>query len=223
MGPVISLVVSYKDKGCPHRQAALGYTLDYYAPLGAELVVEGEGSRPVALNAGIRRASGDVIVQADADSLIPLETIRAAVDLAAEAPGLVVPFDRYLYLTLDATRTIFAGADPLAASPDDCEEVGPGGVGNVTVFSRETWEQAGGYDERFVTWGGDDAAFAYACEAFCAPTRRLDGDMVHLWHPRPPESIPGCLAYADQFTLVAEYRDAAAVGPEAVREYVRSR
>lgn len=219
---MISLVISYRDKGCPHRTAAFEYVTAYYEPLGAEVVVEGTGARPEALNRAIRRASGDIIIQADADSLVPLGTLRAAA-VMAETPGLVVPFDRYLYLTLDATERALVGADPAAMGPDDCEEVGPGGVGNVTVFSRQTWEQAGGFDERFVTWGGDDAAFAYAAEAFCGPTRRLPGDMVHLWHPRPPESIPGCLAYADQFTLVAEYRDAAAQGPDAVREYVGAR
>lgn len=222
MGPVISLVISYRDKGCPHRSAAFDYTLAYYQGFIDEIIVEGQGARPEALNLAIGRASGDVIVQADADSLVNPGMLGFAVVWATE-PGLIVPFERYLYLTPLATERVLAGADPFTMGPDDCIVSGHGGVGNVTVFSRETWERSGRYDERFRTWGGDDAAFAYAAEAFCAPTRRLEGDMVHLWHPAPPESIPGCLAYADQFTIVAEYRDAAVQGPAAVRQYVRNR
>jgi hypothetical protein len=87
-------------------------------------------------------------------------------------------------------------------------------------------------DVRFGFWGprhsgewvthiGDERVGRYATEAFCAPIRRLPGDMVHLWHPRLPESVPGSVGFVEQFTLVAEYRDAAAAG--TVREYVEAR
>lgn len=68
-----------------------------------------------------------------------------------------------------------------------------------------------------------DAAFRYACEAMVGPTRRVAGDMVHLWHPRLPQSVPGGPGYAEQFALLAQYRDATAAGPEVVAELVRSR
>ena len=69
----------------------------------------------------------------------------------------------------------------------------------------------------------EDAAFRYACDALVAPTRRLPGDAVHLFHPRLPISIPGGPGYVEQFAIVAEYRDAAEEGPEAVRALVENR
>jgi hypothetical protein len=73
-------------------------------------------------------------------------------------------------------------------------------------------------------WGGDDAAFAFACEAFTGnPLRKVAGPALHSWHPRLPESIPGNPGYDEQFRLVVEYRDAAGRGPDAVRALVEAR
>lgn len=145
-----------------------------------------------------------------------------AVDLAAGADGIVVPHDRYLYLNEAATADIYSGAlNPLDVDDSHCDEAGPNGFGNVVVFSRATWQQAGRFDERFGMWGGDDAAFAYAADALVAPPRRLPGNVIHLHHPRLPQSIPGDPGYQRQFAILAEYRDAAT--PQAIRDLIRRR
>lgn len=213
----VEVVIAYHDYGCPHRAASFEFVHAYYTELGFPVTVEsGEPfTRARAINTAVRRSTTDIIIQSDPDSFVARESLYEAVNLA-ESPGLVIPHDRYLYLTQQATEAFLAGRTDVT----DCDMVGRG-VGNVTVFSRQTWWQAGGFDERFGMWGGDDAAFGYATEAFCGPIRRLPGDMVHLWHPRLPESVPGSIGFVEQFTLVAEYRDAAAAG--TVREYVETR
>lgn len=220
----VSVVIAYRDLGDEDRRASFRHVHAWYERFGWEIIVDAGGtefSRAAAINAAVRRAGGDIIVQSDPDSLLADEQqLFAAVGLAAQ-PGLVVPHDRYLYLTREATAEVIAGRTDVG--PDDCDEQGPAGMGNVTVFSRETWRRSGGFDERFGVWGGDDAAYAYATEAFCAPTRRLPGDMWHLWHPRLPQSIPGAPGYAQQFAILAQYRDAAAVGPGTVRRLVATR
>ncbi len=221
------VVIAYRDLGCPHRRASFQYVLNYYTTLGLRVTVENGDetfTRAKGINTAIRRSSADVIVQSDPDSLVPSAQLHAAVAMAEAQDGVVIPFHRPLYLNPAATTRILAG-DPLATvGPVDCEWSGEDvGVGNVVVFSRLTWEVSGGFDERFGMWGGDDAAFAYAASAFTSPLRRIDGDMIHLWHPRLPESMPDSSAYVDQFTIVAEYRDAAAESPAAVRAYVGSR
>lgn len=225
-----SIVIAYRDMGDVYRRRNFDYVLEYYAILGWEIVVEAGASdetftRSRAINAGVERAGGDVIVQADPDNLVPLDTLLIAEAMAAAAPGLVFPHDRYVRLSPEATEDLVEHRCLRLSEIDvgrhcEADGHGPNAVGGVVVFGRETWERAGRFDESFGLWGGDDAAFAYAAAAFCAPARRLTGDVTHLWHPRLPQSNPETFAYVEQFAILAEYRDAATIGPEAVRELV---
>lgn len=221
-----SVVIAYRDMGCPHRRASYEYVHAFYEDAGFEVVVQGGDdsfTRAQGINAAVRRASYDIIIQSDPDSLASPEMLDEAIRMVEAADGLVIVHDRYLYLTPEATSQVLAGRPVSDVGPDDCESYGHGGVGNVTAFHRSTWVAAGELDERFGMWAGDDAAFAYACDAFVGPMRRVSGDMVHLWHPRLPQSVPGDPEYQAQFAILAEYRDAAAEGPEAVRALVASR
>jgi len=222
-----SIVVAWDDSGDPYRRASVDWTRTFWACSfpDAELVVGHTDpfTRASALNVAVEQARHDLILQADPDSIVAAGQARAALDAAAREDGLVVAFERYLYLGEDATRDLLS-RDPCdrlpSFAPGDCHDHGLEGLGNVTAYSRRTWERAGGYDERFGLWGGDDAAFAYACAAFLRPTRRVPGDMLHAYHPRLPQSVPGDPEYVRQFAILAEYRDAAAVGSGAVRALV---
>ena len=237
----LAVVIAYRDMGCEYRRAAFNYVKAYYGawleslrrgltPLtGFELIVESGTddatfTRASAINAAIMRTEAQLIVQVDPDSLVPTTTLRTALQLALATGTLVIPHDRYMYLDRDTTPDVLTGeTDLLALTDDHCETVGTGGSGNVVVFTRGAWRAAGGFDERFGLWGGDDAAFRYAVEAFRGPAERLQGPMWHLWHPRLPQSVPGHPGYTEQFALLAQYRDAAAAGPEAVRNLLRDR
>lgn len=224
-----SVVCAWSDLGDPHRRASHAWTRSYWRHHfpDAELVEAAPDpfTRASGLNAAVQLASRDVILQADPDTVVPVEQAREAVRLAEEANGLVVTYSEYLYLSEEATKRLHAHR--LSSLPnfgaEDCEFSGEGGAGPVTAFSRRTWELARGYDERFGLWGGDDAAFAFACEAFAGPGRRVVGPAVHSWHPRLPESVPGTPEYAAGFALLAEYRDAEARGLDAVRALVEAR
>lgn len=224
----VAVVIAYQDRGCPHRARAFTFVDGWYRAHGFTVIVNGDGApgftRASAINAAIQSTRARVIVQSDPDSLVPEQQLWAAIDAARRAEGLVIPHDQYLYLLPEATEQIYQGVHHWAdADAQDCE-VPPGkGQGNVVVFSRTTWHRSGRFDERFPLWGGDDAAFAYATEAFCGPLRRVPGKMIHLWHPRLPQSAPGHPAYAAQFAILAAYRDAAAIGPAAVRQLVWDR
>lgn len=224
------VIIAYRDMGDEHRRRSFAFVCDWYrSELGCPILVDGGSDDATFTRAGAlnRMASmtgpDSVIVQSDPDSLVPLAVLRHAITLAELRDGLVIPHDRYLYLTQAVTAQALVGAAPAKPGPADCEFAGPNGSGNVTVFSRQTWLTARGYDERFGLWGGDDAAFRFACDAFVAPTRRLHADMMHLWHPRLPQSSPQHPDYPGGFALLAEYRDAAEQGPDAVRHLVRSR
>lgn len=229
MGDEFTLANGETRVGCPYRAQAFYYVTRWYTQLDRPIIVESGTDdatfgRAAAINTAIGRTDAQVIVQTDPDSLVPINRLRDAIDLAAGADGLVIPHRRYLYASEDPSRWILKGlVDPFGLLEAACDEYGLGGSGNVVVFSRSTWERAGRFDERFGLWGGDDAAFRYACDALVGPTRQLPGDMVHLWHPRLSQSVPGHPGYAAQFALLAQYRDAAAIGPDAVRALVEAR
>ena len=229
------VVMAYRDLGCAYRRRAFEYVRQFHRNLGygdmlAPVVIvdcPDPFTKARALNHAIRELDpGTIIVQVDPDSFLPGGTFvyEDAIREAAVSPGLVIPHTRYLYLCDPSTRLLFNGGLEIGElGPTDCDSFGHAGVGNVTVFSRETWEQAGGYDERFPLWGGDDAAFAYACGGLVAPQRRLPGDVIHLWHPRHPDSQVGSRGYDAQAAILDQYRDAEAIGPEAIRELVENR
>lgn len=229
MATDVAVVIAYRDMGVIERARSFAFVHDWYRQLRWHVVVEGGDNdtsfgRASAINTAVARSGADIIVQTDPDQVVPLSRIREAVDLARQQPGLVLPYDRYLRLNQPFTTAVLAGAvNPFHLGVEHCEEYGPNGTGGVTVFSLATWIAVRGLDERFGLWGGDDSAFAYACDAMVAPTRRIPGDMVHLWHPTLPQAVVGSPGYLAQFSILAQYRDAAAIGPDAVRAIVEAR
>lgn len=217
------IVIAYRDLGVVARRRAFAQVVAWYGQLGWPIIIEpgpeGEPfSRAQAINWAVRRSETDVLLQVDPDSLVSLDAARLAVGMA-QVSGLVVAFDSHWYLTDWATRGALLDLAERTfqpeswADPEYVDEHGTTGVGNVVAFSRLTWQAAGGFDERFGTWGGDDGAFERSTAIVCgAPTRRVPGPMVHLWHPRLPESRPGHPEYERQFELAARYRDARTVG-----------
>src|SRR5580704_8264928 len=216
--------------GSHERVASLGFVTAWYGrhfPAWRLLPPddgEPEFHRVKAINRAIDAQPEDaVIVWADPASFLRWPgQLRRAVRLAEE-PGVVLPHQRVMYLNPDASRRVLDHWS-FEFTDEECDEVVPSSFGNLLVFSRATWLAAGGLDERFPPlYGGDDAAFGYACDALVAPVRRLEGDAIHLWHPRLAASVPGTREYGEQFAILAEYRDASERGSAAVRELVASR
>ena len=187
--------------------------------LGPVTVVAGEEG--IGRNAGIRASDADVIVSADADASVAPDAARAAVLMAAEKPGLVVPHDRFVFLSQAVCTALTvreaAGAIVGWRWPDyrDAESMAEYSVGGIVVFSRATWEQAGGYDEGIVR--GYDGAFAVACGSLrrgaAADARRPDPFLA---------SAPGGQG-RPVGAEVRAYEEAAREGPDAMRAHIASR
>lgn len=195
-------------------------------------VIHGIGVEGAARNRGIELAAAvhgtDIIlICTDADALITAEVAALAVEYAKMRPGVVIPHDRYVYLTekacLGLTAEIAAGILhghegrwPFVETPEGLiEATGPTSVGGPAVFSFETWKQAGGYDETLIR--AYDSAFALAAGTLVGPQERLAGDFVHLWHPRPEEEP------AETWEVIALYHAAASRGIRAMADLVASR
>lgn len=179
-----------------------------------ELIVgecpDGAWSKGRAVNEAAARASGDVLVVADADVVLPFGALQQAVDALESAPW-VIPHRMVFRLSDKGTQALMNGEIAVAAT---CRrtmmvkppKLGPPG-GGVAVVGHEDFTQAGGVDPRFEGWGGEDISFARALDTLAGPHRRLEEVLWHLWH-RPMERRPRQRASEASEALANRYLDA---------------
>lgn len=224
MSPTVSVLVPLGQLD-EHRARAWSYVEAHYRRSHASWqLVTGEcddvaWSKGEALRRAYSASSGDVLVIADADSLVDAVTLEKAVRLAPRAPW-VVPHTTVYRLTPDETTKVYAGG-PLRRGPRlvvRTPYTGPAG-GGIVVLTREAWETVNGIDERFEGWGGEDISFGYALATLVGWYERLGGRLFHLWHPHPAPDLRGSPASE---TLVARYK-AARSDPDAMRALIDER
>lgn len=145
----------------------------------------------------------DVAVFADADT-VPFDwkPVRDAVTLAHESGHFIRPFTTYHFLDDEGTETFMA----TGVLPKRTRILGESAYGGIHVVPRRLWDASGGYDERFLGWGSEDAAFQFACTAL-GGFRRLPGDVYHLSHPMQLRD-PSTPQYQANVALGARYRAA---------------
>lgn len=144
------------------------------------------------------RASGDVWVICDADLWVESwPDLKAAAALATEHPW-VVPCGNVYRLSPATTETIVA-QDPdtdvrwpvardelaLGRNPNPYR-LFPGG--GIFALTPDAYHRAGGFDPRFVGWGGEDTSLGAALDTLAGPHHRLEASVWHLWH-RPASKI----------------------------------
>lgn len=187
-----AIVIPWRDGGCEHRRANFEYVRDYYQALdlGPVIVTDdgkdaGPFNRSAAYNRGYEQTDSDVIIWNEADTVIAADQLSAAVALASEAAGVVIPFTERHELSPAGAERVRSGADPWTA---EVEKVYDGGrsIGQSNVTSRATLEAIGGrWCEKFSGWGYDDTLMFHAFKVLAGTPRWVEGKGVHLWHPKP--------------------------------------
>lgn len=220
-----SIVIPWRDGGCPHRAAALAIVVDWledvfpFADLQlVDATPDGPWSRGQSIDLGVERAHRDLILVADADMLTPASQLYDALKAAADSPGQVIPFDLYRYLTEPTTARLRAGW-PLEESAWvtlPAKFTMSTSVGGTMAITRSAYEAAGGHDPRFVGWGGQDYGFYFAADTLAGPMRRIAGPSVHLFHPTDPHRPPS------NMDLMGRYSSASG-DPDAMRELIAER
>lgn len=165
------------------------------------------------LNVGARVSGGGVLLFGDADVIVP-GGLAAAAALCAERGQLVKPYRELVDLTPGETARVLelgdAGAIPRdPASPRNRDAIGERLVlcGGWFAIRRDAFAALGGFDERFVGWGGEDDAMTMKVERVRLSTYELDGGPAwHLWHPRAVASTTGHAHYAANLALLADYQ-----------------
>lgn len=182
-------MIPFRDRGQDElRPANLACVRSYVESLdlGPVIVVEdgstGSFNRSRAYNIGAAQTDADVLVFYESDLIVPREQLVEAIARAAEAPGLVVPFSRFMAITPEDSVKV-RGGDLAAAAASAVQQRGEyRSIGAVNVVSRESLDSVGGYDEAFSGAWHDDDAMEIAFRICCGPTRFIDGPAYHLHH-----------------------------------------
>lgn len=204
------VIIPFRDRGTdPRRAANLEIVMAWWYAHGMEATIVDDGlegdapfNRHRAYNRAVERfPETDVFVFTEADMLIHPSQIRSAIKLAADRPGLVVPFTQYRYLSdettqyqrdcyhddPDITATFWATppTEPLSIFAVQPESVMDNGrsIGAVNVVSKATLNATGGFTEATSgNWYDDniiEEGFAFITKQ---KTRYVDGPAVHMYH-----------------------------------------
>ena len=159
---------------------------------GAEIVECDSGdelfTRGRSLNIGAQKATGDLLILADADTVV--SDVHAAIDLVDNGWVIAYEANRYYRLTEEETERWLKWAPGFIEEPprpDDLRmyrnEYGPlTSWSGVLVMRRSSFATAGGFDPRFVGWGHEDFGFMEAMNTLVSPVWRSPGFAVQLWH-----------------------------------------
>lgn len=202
-----TIVVVPWRPGDVHRERAWDFVYPRVRQLGFPIRVgdvPGEWSLARTVNF-LAEGSWDKLIVHTADVLVPVAQVFEALQSETD---FTLAFDRTARLNRTGTWRVYQGRhyghDGVRwyRKPERGDRIP---VGGVHVTSRWLWDEVGGYDERFVGWGGEDTAYARACGTL-GTVGRVRGELVSLWHPH----VPKAERYADASRLLTErYRAAA--------------
>ncbi|MFG2001700.1 glycosyltransferase family 2 protein [Spirillospora sp. NPDC048911] len=206
----------------PHRVYAHDLTAARYRELlpNATVIDVDTIHEPFCLagcrNQAVRLAEAagfDVVVLGDADTLPEPGPLRAAIEAAATSDVVHLPYTEYRSLRQAGTSQFLAGM-PL----EDCRHlVVDGACSGIYVVRPDTWWRHGGQDERFLGWGGEDAAWyaAHTCLLGAEPVRH-EGRVYALHHEGAQKEGD---QYTANFALVYRYHQAQH-DPDAMRSLI---
>lgn len=210
-GRGVSIIIPFRSPRIgDERVRNLNWLMSYWAAVlpGAELIVSDDPSahlafsKSAAINAGVARSKGDVLVLVDADGFIDVDSLMHCVDEIRAARKKkrklwYMPYRLFYRLTNDATlrlinsdlKHLYQFPTPIAsediilandANPKTAHWYGA----LIQVMPREAFTAVGGWDERFRGWGGEDHAAMRAMDTLYGPHKTLPGRVLHLWHPQ---------------------------------------
>ncbi|WPH57632.1 hypothetical protein [Mycobacterium phage WXIN] len=185
-----SVAIPFRDRGRDrNRPANLKRVVEHWRDVGVEPRVVSDGRsgdeqfcRSAAYNIAAREIDADILVYSESDLIVPFEQILEGVELAASAPGLVVPFSRFMAVEpRDSEMVRQHLIHPVTAFSQqvrgNCQSIGA-----VNIVSRASIDAIGQWPEEFEGAWFDDDACERAFQICCGATRFIDGDAYHLYH-----------------------------------------
>lgn len=177
-----------------HRDRLFAHLQDHYwHHIGLPVIIGRDGSREFdhrefnrsrSINKALE-CDWDLAVVADADTWVPARQLHQALATARRTGRLVAAFDSVVELSRQCTTDILGGMVSLAGSfgADRVRTRDIETQSSMIVIPRQLWDAMGGFDERFVGWGGEDNAAWKAAALHGGEPQRIAGNAYHLWHP----------------------------------------
>jgi predicted glycosyltransferase involved in capsule biosynthesis len=163
------------------------------------------------LNIGARLAKTQCLFFADADMIIPTD-IEETLELMARGVEVVKPYTKMIDLNAAQTEALDDGVLPEEAlageQATDRAHKGEHLVlaGGIFATQSQRFARLGGFDERFVGWGGEDDAMTLKIQRVQASTMLLEGLALHLYHPRDQTALMNHAHYGPNTALLEQYR-----------------
>lgn len=203
----LEVVVVEQDRVPTLRQAEL--------PANCSLVYmhhAGPFNKSWGLNVGFQSSTGASVAFGDADVLVSPPALARCFQACQGSIEAVKPYDRLIDLTEEETRRFLSerGALEVERSVSWINREGIGEYvsfgGGLFIMQRGTFERLGGFDERFLGWGGEDDAMTIKVQRLVAAAQTLSGQTAfHLWHPRSQQSRTGHPHYQQNVARVQYY------------------
>lgn len=153
-------------------------------------------------NVGARAARGDLLFFCDADLLVPAQALATAVSLCTRRVLAVNPYDRLADLDqAESDRLLAREEAPSFERADASDRRGQGEqlcfCGGAFLMRRSLHQYLGGFDERYLGWGGEDDAMSLRLARTTAEVAVVQGRVaLHLWHHREQATTFGNPHYA---------------------------
>jgi hypothetical protein len=171
-------------------------------------------SRSEAINVAAAKATREIFAIADTDIIFDPLLFEKSIKLL-ENHAWVLPFNKALNITQECTeQLLFQSPKWPITSNVEAHERTQIGWGLMNFIRREHFEKVGGFDERFIGWGGEDDAFASSVNCVCGSSYRLDYTAYHLWHPSGDMSN-----YGNNIKILDRYMQ----GKEAILKEIEKR
>jgi N-terminal domain of galactosyltransferase len=175
---------------------------------------DGAFNKSWGLNVAARYAQAPLLFFADTDLIVPND-FEETLELLARGVEVVKPYNRLIDLSEAQTDALDDGVLPLAAmsgadvnTPTNRAHIGEHVSlgGGVFAIQARRFLQIGGFDERFLGWGGEDDAMTLKIQRVRPSTMVLDACALHLFHPRDQAALMSHAHYAQNKALLEPYR-----------------
>lgn len=204
----VAILVPYRSDGAERTR-----NWNFLKPLWEETgwpIFEGESPegkfcRSHALNDASRQAGNwDVALNIDADQMVGnLQQAYDAVEKASRTGSYIAAHSIQHYLTERGTQDVVSGRLSMTKG----QQRRPIGLTweAVSAIPRSLWDLLGGFDERFVGYGGEGLAFFWAASCLRGADR-VEGPVYHFehWEARDPDDPQ----LAANMNLAERYRKA---------------
>ncbi|MEH7119633.1 galactosyltransferase-related protein [Neobacillus vireti] len=188
----VSIVIPFQTDNGP-RAEVFEWIKHYYeqvmpeAELCLGIIDKGEINKAKAVNLAAKKATREILVIADADVVFDPQLIIKALKVLPHAP-CIIPFTEIYDIDRSGTERLVKSkpAWPFAFKADECKKASwiyQGFAGKLIIIPKVNFEAAGGFDERFIGWGGEDDAFSLAVQTISGKLENIEGVIFHLWHP----------------------------------------